>query len=269
MGDGAGNLIPSGLNNFVYVTIADKAVSVFDNRVAPQYGVKVWVGYASEEPTLFQVLSTRSETPAGVEQGFVGYAPAKRYEWNAEGGGQDPLNVHLRAFSRLKTGMSKIGGMYANLYKGYIHNGTDFLAIATQDIDLSSHIPATTGKAVLVMISIDDTGAVIETEGAETDLTNIKLPAPLPDIIPYLPAIPADTIFISGAVRVYNGQTEVREGRVNTDFVDLRFAWNFATGGGGGGSVDSVTGDGVDNTDPANPVLSYAALIDGGSASTY
>ena len=85
MGDGAGGLIPAGLNNFVYVTIADKVLPIFNNRVSPQIGVKVWVGYASEEPTLFQVLSTRSETPAGVDGSHFGYAPAKRYEWNATG----------------------------------------------------------------------------------------------------------------------------------------------------------------------------------------
>lgn len=32
--------------------------------------------------------------------------------------------------------------------------------------------------------------------------------------------------------------------------------WVWGSGGGGGG-VESVTGDGVDNTDPANPVISY------------
>lgn len=33
-------------------------------------------------------------------------------------------------------------------------------------------------------------------------------------------------------------------------------AWVWGSGGGGGG-VESVTGDGVNNTDPANPVISY------------
>jgi len=35
--------------------------------------------------------------------------------------------------------------------------------------------------------------------------------------------------------------------------------WDYSIGGGGGGSgtVESVTGDGVDNTDPANPVLTF------------
>jgi hypothetical protein len=215
MGNGAGGLVPVGLTNFVYVTIADKVMPVFNNRVSPQIGVKVWVGYASEEPTLFQVLSTRSETPAGAEEGHVGYAPAKRYEWNATGGGQDPLHVHLRAFSPLKLGVSALGGMYVNLYKGTLHNGVEYLTIARQDIDLTAHLPTVAGKAALVMISIDSSGAVVQTKGSEVDITALS-PTDRP-------IIPAGAIFVCGCVRVYTGQTEIREGRVNTDFDDLRF----------------------------------------------
>lgn len=44
-----------------------------------------------------------------------------------------------------------------------------------------------------------------------------------------------------------------------------------AVGGGGGGMVESVTGDGVDNTDPANPVLRFGpwpGRVDSGSSVT-
>lgn len=40
------------------------------------------------------------------------------------------------------------------------------------------------------------------------------------------------------------------------------FFFRSLTGGGGGGSVDSVTGDGVDNTDPSNPVILYPTPAD-------
>ncbi len=63
MGDASGNLTVAGLDNFVYVSIGDKALPVFNNRVVPQAGVKVWVGDSDEEPTVYQVLSTRSESP--------------------------------------------------------------------------------------------------------------------------------------------------------------------------------------------------------------
>ncbi len=224
MGDASGNLTVAGLDNFVYVSIGDKALPVFNNRVIPQAGVKVWVGYSDEEPTLYQVLSTRSESPSQVnEGGFTGYAPAKRYEWLATNGGQDPLHVHNRAISFLKIGTSATGGMNVNLYRGFIWTGAMFLHVAQQDIDLTSFIPVTAGKAAFVLITIDTTGTVVTTDGADV---NIELLDPDADI----PAVPAGTAFVCGAVRVYNGQTAVQEARTNTDFVDLRLTSSIPPG---------------------------------------
>jgi len=215
MGNGLGGLHVPNLDGFVYVLIGNKALPVFNNRVSPQIGAKVWVGYAPEEPNLFQVLSTRSETPAGVQSGFTGYAPARRYEWNATGGGQDPLNVHLRAFTPLKLSVSATGGMNVDLYRGFVFTGTDYVAISQQDIDLTAHIPATSNKAALVLITINNAGSIVQTKGSEVDIDAL--------VLADLPSIPANTIFVCGAVRVYNGQTAIQEGRTNTDFVDLRF----------------------------------------------
>lgn len=219
-GDGGGQLNVPGLDGFNYVTIGDKALPVFNNRVAAQIGVKVWVGYAPEEPTLFQVLATRSETPAGVAVGFTGYAPGKRYEWNAEGGGQDPLKVHLRAITFLKIGVSETGGMNVDLYRGNVWSGSEYIEIVRQDIDVSAHIPTTPDMAALVMISIDNTGAVIQTKGDEKDIYTL--------VRSDRPAVPANTVWVSGCVRVYYGQTAVQEARSNTDFDDLRFSGSTA-----------------------------------------
>lgn len=222
MGDGAGNLYVTGFDNFVYVTMGDKAVPVFNNRVPPQTGLQVWVGYAAEEPTLFQVLATRSESPAGVQTGFVGYAPARRYEWMARNGGQDPLSVHLRAFTPLKLSVSPDGWMFVDLYRGFIYSGSAYIAVPRQNVDLYAQIPTTTGKAAFVLITINTSGAVVQTKGSEVDIDVLA--------ITDIPAIPAGTSFICGAVRVYYGQLEIQEGRTNTDFVDLRFP-GYAGGG--------------------------------------
>lgn len=222
MGDGAGNLYVTGFDNFVYVTMGDKAVPVFNNRVPPQTGVHVWVGYAAEEPTLFQVLSTRSESPAGVQTGFVGYAPARRYEWMARNGGQDPLSVHLRAFTPLKLSVSPEGWMFVDLYRGFVYSSGAYIAVPRQNIDLYAQIPTTAGLAAFVLITINTSGTVVQTKGSEV---NIEVLA-----ITDIPAVPAGTAFVCGAVRVYYGQLEVQEGRTNTDFVDLRFP-GYAGGG--------------------------------------
>lgn len=216
MGGGDGSLRVTGLNNFVYVTIADKTLPAFNNRVPPKKGLRVWVGYSPEEPNLFQVLSTRSDAPAGdVDTTIGGYAPAIRYEWLARYGGEDPLNVHLRAFTPLKLGISSAGGLNVNLFNGYVYSG-GYIHVARQDIDMTAHVPSTSGKCALVLVTINTSGTVVSTKGSEVNIADL--------VVTDLPAIPSSTVFVCGAVRVYNGQTVFQERKTNTDFVDLRFA---------------------------------------------
>jgi len=231
MGDGAGNLKVAGSDSFVWVTIGNNnPVPMFNNLVPPEKGIKIWVGQLHEKDRFWQVLSTRSDSPSGVETGFTGYAPAKRYEWHAKGGGQDKLNVHVRALTPLGLFASEtpVEGLelYVNLYRGFIYSGTAFIAVPQQDIDLRSYEPTTAGQAVFVLITIDNTGAVIKTVGDEFDYAT---PTPAD-----VPSIPADTAFCCGAVRVYNGQEKVLEGRNNTDIFDPRFM--VSVGGGSGAS---------------------------------
>ena len=126
-----------------------------------------------------------------------------------------------------------------DLYEGFVSGGSSRYVFDRQDIDISAHIPATAGMAAFVLISIDKYGRLIQTKGTEIAIADLDFPD--------IPATPEDTIFESGAVRVYEGQTEVREGMVNTDFVDLRFPGISA--GGGGGTWGSITGDLIDQTD--------------------
>jgi len=218
MGDGDGKTAVPGFDNFVYVKMDDKVLPVFNNRVSVDSGKKIWVGYATEERTLFQVLSTRSESPTGAQGGFAGYAPSSRYRW----GGIDPLPAELRAFMPLRIGASKAGGLKIDLYKGYVHNGTDRFYIPRQDLDVSTHVPTTAGKAAFVLITIDDAGTVVQTKGSEVDIADL--------VRADVPATPANTIFESGAVRVYYGQITPQDATVNTDFVDLRFS-GYSAGG--------------------------------------
>lgn len=225
MGDGNGNLEVDGEADRIYVRIGGKPVPVFNNRVPNQAGTQVWVGFLPEEPTRRQVLSTRGDAPTGENRGYLGYAPARRYEWHALNGGQDPLYVHQRALTALRLSVSDTvpvpGELLVNLYRGFVYNGTRFYQIARQDLDLSAQVPSTTGKAAFVLISIDNTGAVVQTKGSEVDIDLLA--------ITDIPTIPADTAWVSGAVRVYYGQEKVQEGRTNTDFVDLRWLNSLST----------------------------------------
>ena len=248
-------IVPNQIN-FNYVVIGDKTVPVYNDRVPARAGIKIWVGYDAIDSSngrklgRFQVLGTRSEDAAGGQSiSSSGNKHAKSHEWNAEGGGQDLLHVHQRAITFLRVGVSTIAGN-VKLYKGKIWTGTTFMNIPTQNIDLSAQIPSTTGKAAFVMITIDTSGAIVQTKGSEVDIADLA-EVDRPDV-------PADTAYVSACVRVYEGQIKPQEGRVNTDFDDVRFTgWNVA--------VKSVTGDGVDNTDTANPVISYPTVGDIGA----
>ena len=225
MGDGFGNLRVIGKKGYVYVTINGAKYEAFcSSSVAPKYGKEVWVGVSPDKNgrgKLYEVLSDNNNnatSEAKIQLG--GYAPSSYYAW----GGQDPLHVDIRAIDFLKVGVSRLGGMYVNLGAGKVWTGTAFASVAKQDIDLTTHRPSTADKAALVMISIDNTGAVIQTKGTEVDLTALAETD--------RPAVPADTVWVSGCVRVYEGQTQIREGQVNTDFDDLRFIWSPAGGSG-------------------------------------
>lgn len=244
MGSSDGTLRVPNLDGYIYVTIGDKTVPVYNSLVTPAIGKKVWVGYTSVESKLYQVLSTRSEKPTGDQVGIGGgYAPSKYYEWLAKNGGQDPLHVHLRAISYLKIGVSATGGLNIQLYKGFVNSGGTFLHVATQDLDLTAHVPATAGNAALVLITIDDTGAVVQTKGTEFAIADIAYTD--------LPAVPADTVFVCGAARVYNGQTVFQERKTNTDFIDLRFTGlNWGAGAAGTAfDIPIVISDPVTPTD--------------------
>lgn len=236
MGTADGRLHVPNLDGYIYVTIADKSVPVFCALVAPRVGKKVWVGKTSVDSKLEQVLSTRSSTPEGGSTiTGSGYAPATRYEWMRKGGSQDPLHVHLRALSYLKISPSKLGGLNIELFSGVVRSGGSSIRIEKQDIDISAHVPTTPDKSALVKISIDSAGTVVQTKGDEFDTGD-------PITLVLEPADPADTVFVSGMVRVYYGQTTPRETPTNTDFIDLRFT-GLNWGAGGTGISDAPSDD--------------------------
>lgn len=217
MGNGSGVLNVPGRENYVYVLINEKIYEAFSGVVVPDYGKHVWVGVTDNDKAggrLYQVLSTRvlSGTDPSTQ---LGYAPAKRYEWLADEGGQDPLNVHLRAFTPLKLGMSATGGMSADLYSGFVFSGSAWLHVARQDVDVTAHIPVAAGKVAMVLITINTSGTVVQTKGSEVNTAAL--------VVADIPQPPSGTAFVCGALRVYTAQTELQEARTNSDFVDLRF----------------------------------------------
>lgn len=234
LGDGYGNLYVDDTRTIVWVRFGEtKAIPVFCNRVAPENELQVVVGYSPEQPKLYQVLSTYSDKPGGENAGTLGgYAPAKRYEWLAPKGGQDPLYVHLRAFTPLGIYVSHPPSMSVQLMRGMIINASKTpIEVPAATSDHTAYIPTTEGKAVLVLHTVDNDGNNVETVSSEFD---IDLLMPEGDRFANVPALPTDTVFVRGLVRVYYGQTKIQEGRTNRDIIDMRFPGFY---GGSAGAV--------------------------------
>jgi hypothetical protein len=215
LGDGQGGLFVSGTPNTVYVQVAGGVTGqAWNSRVPASYGLPVWVGYDPLEPDRWQVLSLRAGAAeaAGFDLGGSGYAPADRYRWNYPGGGQDPLFVEGRQFLPLRLGPHT--GLSVYVYPWVVWTGTGWAYVSGTAVDLTASVPATEGQARLVLVTIDESGAVVMTAGSEVALADLGLDD--------LPAVPAATRYVLGAVRLYYGQTVIQEGRSNTDVLDLR-----------------------------------------------
>lgn len=223
LGDGYGQLAVPGRPNFFYCRISGRSEVVYNDRVDAQNDLMVDVGrdtiMGAETPGIFKVLSSRSNAPAGtsaiVEGGF---APASRYEIFEPGGGQDPIFSQLRQIMPLRVG--PWDALLVQIWYGIVPTGSTDVFIPFQTIDMEPYIPTTTGKSALVLITIDDIGAVVATKGNEFSTTAITTED---QFLAQIPADPDDTVYRSAAVRVYYGQTEVQEGRVSSDIRDLRW----------------------------------------------
>lgn len=212
LGNGKGDVTVPGRTNFVYVRVAGFIEEVYNSRVQANNDLPVIVGYDQSQPKLYQVLSTRA-TGTGAASG--GYAPAIRYQWMAPGGGQDPLFVDKRQILPKRIGPG--GGMLIRVMRDIVWTGTAWAVLDTQTADLTSYVPTNASAALYVLVTLNTSGAVVLTPGTETTIALLGLSD--------IPAVPALTTEVLGAVRVYTGQTEIREYRTNTDVIDLRWSW--------------------------------------------
>ena len=251
MGDGTGVLEVANIDNYVYVRTSAGIEEVFNNRVPPENDLMVMLGYDPAQPDLYQLLSTRTAAPGGVTGGAVaGYAPAIRYQWMADGGGQDPLWVDLRQTLPLRVGVYL--GMLVQIYHGSLKSGTSWIDVATQTKNLTAHIPITVGNAAFVLITVDTSGAVAATKGTETTIALLSLAD--------IPTAPTGTLVELAAVRVYYGQIAIQEARSNTDIKDLRLPY-FMTGA----LTASAPADAQYVTLAANGTLTNERILTGSS----
>ncbi|MFA5836169.1 MAG: hypothetical protein WC837_04350 [Bellilinea sp.] len=222
LGDFSGQVNAGG--GMVYVQVAqtvEMALCLTTPKIA---GLQVWVGYTPHQPNVLQVLGQRvgygtSASPA--QPGVAAHAAS--HEWFGLGahGGTDVLKVHLQQFLPLR--VFPTGGLIVGIYPGIVRGASSYVLVADinalgmpipKTIDLWMDLPAA-GKARYVLISIDVSGAVISTLGAEVVIAALA--------ITDIPAPPANTQYVLAAVRLYDGQDTIAENRESTDIVDLRY----------------------------------------------
>ncbi len=202
-----------GRPNYVYVRMVGQPISeVYNVRVPPAAELPVLVGYDPLQPGVLQVLSARAVTRAGEENSGVNVVPGHgtTHGWMAS----DPVFIDLRQFLPLR--ITPAGGMTIAITRGIVSIGGGYTLITpTGTVDLSASKPTTAGNAVFVLVTIDTSGDIITTLGSEFAIAETapsKIPAP-----------PADTAYVLGAVFLYAGQITITETHMNADIVDMRF----------------------------------------------
>lgn len=238
IGNEAGTVNVPALPGFVWVKIGSApAIPVLNKRVAATNGMPVYVGFDPVEPHLYQVLGSAvgsnemgAMNPSGNSNtGMVGpHGPTHGFL------GGDPTFIDKRQILPGRIGPA-VPGTYTTgdavleIWPDVIPNntGTGVIQLAAQVIDLTSRIPATTGYACYVCVSVDTTGAVNLTNGTAT-------PGETPDLAT-LPAVPTSQ-YLCGWVRLRNGMTYIADGE-DTDILDPRTMQTVVGGGVGLGNV--------------------------------
>ncbi len=242
LGDDAGNVQVSGRANYVYArTMQHKILEVYNRRVGNVAGLAVLIGYDPLEPQLLQVLSQRNQSRHGEDaQSVAGAQPSHHYqhEWMSTGpnGGSDPVFVQLRQLMPFRVGPA--GGMTIAVHRGVLFAGGQWRLIEpAASYDLVSYRVNAASSARWVLVTLDSTGTVTFTAGNVINWTSLTYAD--------IPSAPAGTAMTLAAIRLYTGQTEIREARSATDILDCRFPAMLGDAAQSGIIIDSLTGETV------------------------
>ncbi len=195
---------------------AGRVVIVYLRGVLPAYDLPVVVSPLPHRPQDYGVVDLDVGGFAGTGSGenANGYdgtsyltAHAAQHAYLAG----DQTLTHLRQWRPLR--IYAHGGMTIGLEQGFIYRAGARVNVASQTLDLTSHIPGSGARYVL--ITLNASGTLTATDG--TPVASIASLA-LTDV----PATPSGH-FPLAAVRTYLGQSAVRESRSALDIVDLRW----------------------------------------------
>lgn len=249
VGDWSGSVNVPNRNGFVYVRAVTSGV-VYIARSIPNQTLSANQVVRIDQPrngsnvvNIIELLGNSIATSARIEK------HASDHSW----GGRDPVPVWLRQIMWWRAELGD--NLDLIIYRPPFYDGANYTASTIETVDMTSHIPLTGARYVLV--EIDDSGTLIYTNGTAA------VSKPLLTIAD-IPAKSSESNWTLCTVTLQASQTAWVNTPVNTDILDLRLSDLFSRPSGGGG-VATVTGDGVDNTDPLNPVISYPTPADIGA----
>lgn len=192
-------------------------IQVYTRGMLPAYNLPIVVYRLPHRPRDYGIvdldIDAWASTGTGESNtgGYDGTAYLERHGEQHYYNAGDPVLVHLRAWTPLRIYPSS--GFVIGVMPGLIPRSGADLEIVHQTLDLTSHVPA--AGALYVLITVDASGILTATDGTAVDgILDLTL-ASIPDT--------PDNHFRLGAIRLYSGQTSIRETRTSTDVVDLRW----------------------------------------------
>ncbi|MBU2177437.1 MAG: hypothetical protein KJ556_20285 [Gammaproteobacteria bacterium] len=217
LGDGNGNVIKDG--KWMYARIRENVLIVFNNRVQPANNLPVTVGYDDISPNLLQVIGVRELGSITIDGNWDVGPHHETHEWGNADGGTDIVWVQLKQFLPLKVYLSS--GLTIKIYGGYCYLG-GWQYIVQQSLDMTSYVPAS--DALWAMVYIDGSGSVGVKEGSTKALNQLQR-TDIPDSDP--------NTYPLAAIKMYAGQTTIKDGQFSSDIEDLRFAGFTSSGATG------------------------------------
>jgi len=262
LGNGSGTVLTSTVGVY-YVRINDLVTTVICTVLPPVNDLPVWVYHPAFDDYRWYVHGQRfygssdpdEEDYSGIIRSGGQHAETHRFFGNGASGGTDILWVDYRqimplriyAVERFTIGIFPWHVLIDDVYK-LIGTQNEDGSYSPETLDLENYAVPTADSWRMVKITIDNTGAVVATPGDMFLATDYD---PATDI----PASPANTRWVLGAIRLYYGMTEIQEGRENTDIIDLRFPMWHMHAGGTELELDLDELQDVTITDPANDEL--------------